>query len=79
MTEKNPMTRSSKCHFNTKLKLIVLSGLIAVALAVAKHLEISSLLSLSANLTNLRCFSQRQIKVLTHSDKRGLGNCCKLY
>jgi hypothetical protein len=33
---------------------------------------INSLLSLSANLTNLRRFSQREIKVLTHSDKREL-------
>jgi CSLREA domain-containing protein len=34
--------------------------------------KITSLLSLLENLTNLRRFSQREIKVLTHSDKREL-------
>jgi hypothetical protein len=40
------------------------------ALTVEK--ETNSLLSLLENLTNLRRFSQREIKVLTHSDKREL-------
>jgi predicted deacylase len=38
----------------------------------------NSLLSLLENLTNLRRFSQREIKVLTHSDKRELKKFLKV-
>jgi hypothetical protein len=42
----------------------------SVSIFIGNSIHNISLLSLLENLTNLRRFSQREIKVLTHSDKR---------